>query len=124
MTSRAAKRAAEREQAKGERPLTINERNRLIREAGFWRVRATTLLDVLNAVLWAYGQGPEHRLAISREMATAAQRRPVHMEEAEGGHYVLYIEPEPVTEDSEPDEELVEAMLRAHNPDEAPMGGD
>lgn len=61
-------------------------------EARSWKVRHDALLTVLNAILLAYGEGPEKRLAVSNAYV-GAPRREVRAEPMERDRFIVYLLP-------------------------------
>lgn len=61
-------------------------------DADYWKGQYESILDVMNAVLLAYGEGPQHRLAVSNRYYLNQKRRELAME-ALGDRFVLYLEP-------------------------------
>jgi len=50
------------------------------------------LLDILNAVLLAYGEGPDRRLAVAREYTIGQLRRQIGVKGLPGGGFVIHLE--------------------------------
>lgn len=70
-------------------------------EAQSWQGRYTALLDVMNAVLYAYGQGDQHRLAVAHKILRGMPRRNVAVEELDD-RIVIYLEGERAAIDARP----------------------
>jgi len=60
-------------------------------EARSWKGRHDALLDVLAAVLYARGEGPDHRLAVAHVHYRGRKRRPVVLEDL-GNRLVIRFE--------------------------------
>lgn len=63
-------------------------------EAVAWKRRHDALLDVLNAILLAYGQGDERRLPVSNAYH-GMPRRPIITEPLRGDAFIVYLGPSP-----------------------------
>lgn len=63
-----------------------------LNEARIWRDRYDALLNVVNAILLAKGDGPQHRLGIANVFYEGQRQRQVAVE-ALGDRIVVYLEP-------------------------------
>ena len=70
-------------------------------EAERWRQKHDAVLTIVNAILLAYGDGEQHRMAIASSVFTGKPRRNVAVESL-GDRIVVYLEPSPP---SQPEEE-------------------
>ena len=75
--------------------MTTKKRSQRISVAGEvarWKDQHDALLTVLNAILLAYGSGPEARIAVANAYYRGAQRRNVRTEQMLDG-ILIYLEP-------------------------------
>lgn len=72
--------------------LTARRRATGHAEAANWKAHHDALLSVLNAILLAYGQGPQGRVAVARSVYEGRRRRNVAVESL-GDRIVVYLEP-------------------------------
>lgn len=63
-------------------------------EAAKWKAKYDALLVVVDAILLAYGQGPQHRLAVADAFYVGRPRQNVAVESLHD-RVIVYLEPAP-----------------------------